>query len=61
MPQTKPVIDSKSHVEFIKNNTIGSIIDVHTSGSVTKNLDGDELVEMHMNSTRNILQMIKNL
>ena len=21
--QTKPVIDSKSHVEFIKNNTIG--------------------------------------
>ena len=46
MPKTKPVIDSKSHVEFIKNNTIGSIIDVHTSGSVTKNLDGDELVEI---------------
>ena len=53
MPQTKPVIDSKSHVEFIKNNTIGSIIDVHTSGSVTKNLEGNNLVEMHdMNSAK---------
>lgn len=51
MPQTQPVIDSKSHVEFIKNNTKGSIVDVHTSGSITKNIEGNDLVEMHdMNS-----------
>ena len=53
MPQTKPVIDSRSHVEFIKNNTKGSIVDVHTSGSITKNLEGNDLVEMHdMNSAK---------
>lgn len=51
MPQTQPVIDSKSHVEFIQNNTKGSIVDVHTSGSITKNIEGNDLVEMHdMNS-----------
>lgn len=53
MPQTQPVIDSKSHVEFIKHNTKGSIVDVHTSGSITKNIEGNDLVEMHdMNSAK---------
>ena len=53
MPQTKPVVDSRSNVEFIKNNTKGSIVDVHTSGSITKNLEGNDLVEMHdMNSAK---------
>ena len=47
MPQTEPVIDSKSHVEYIKNNTRNSIVDVHTSSSVTKNMEGGNLVEMH--------------
>ena len=51
MPQTNPVIDNKSLVEFIKNNTKQSIIDVHTSGSITKNIEGKDLVEMQdMNS-----------
>ena len=51
MPQTNPVIDNKSLVEFIKNNTKQSIIDVHTSGSITKNIEGNDLVEMQdMNS-----------
>ena len=51
MPQTNPVIDNKSLVEFIKNNTKESIIDVHTSGSITKNIEGNDLVEMQdMNS-----------
>jgi len=47
MPQTEPVIDSKSHVEYIKNNTIGSVVDVHTASSITKNMEGNDLVEMH--------------
>ena len=52
MPETLPVIDNKSNIEFIKNKTSNSIIDVHTSGAVTKNMKGKELVEMHdMNST----------
>ena len=51
MPQTNPVIDNKSLVEFIKNNTKQSIIDVYTSGSVTKSIEGNDLVEMRdMNS-----------
>jgi len=51
MPQTEPVIDTKSHVEYIKNNTKGSVVDVHTSGSITKKIEGNDLVEMHdMNS-----------
>ena len=51
MPQTQPAIDNKSHVEFINNNTKGNIVDVHTSGSITKNIEGNDLVEMHdMNS-----------
>lgn len=52
MPETLPVIDNKSNIDFIKNKTSNSIIDVHTSGAVTKNMKGKELVEMHdMNST----------
>ncbi|MGY8987681.1 MAG: dihydroorotase [Flavobacteriales bacterium] len=51
MPQTEPVIDTKSHVEYIKNNTKGNVVDVHTSGSITKKIEGNDLVEMHdMNS-----------
>jgi len=51
MPQTNPVIDNKSLVEFIKNNTKQSIIDVYTSGSITKSIEGNDLVEMRdMNS-----------
>ena len=51
MPQCEPVIDSKSHVQYIQNNTKGSALDVHTSGSITKNMEGNDLVEMHdMNS-----------
>ena len=64
MPQTNPVIDNKSLVEFIKNNTKESIIDVHTSGSITKNIEGNDLVEMQdMNSALDAeyLQMTKNL
>ena len=64
MPQTNPVIDNKSLVEFIKNNTKESIIDVHTSGSITKNIEGNDLVEMQdMNSSGCVeyLQMTKNL
>ena len=47
MPNTKPIIDSKSHVEYIRNNTKGSIIDIHTSSSITKNMEGNDLVEMY--------------
>ena len=42
MPNTKPIIDSKSHVEYIRNNTKGNIIDIHTSSSITKNMEGND-------------------
>ena len=47
MPQTNPVIDNKSSVEFILNNTKDNIIDIHVSSSITRNLEENELVEMH--------------
>ena len=51
MPNTQPVIDNKSLIEYINNITKDSIVDVHIAGSVTKNMQGDDLVEMYdMNS-----------
>ena len=47
MPQTKPVIDNKSNVEFIRKNTEGKIINVYVAGSITKNMEGNDIVEMH--------------
>ena len=47
MPQTMPVIDCKSHIQYIQNNTTGSIVDVHTSSAITKNMGGNHMVEMH--------------
>jgi len=47
MPNTKPVIDSRSHVEFLKKRSSGFLVDIHPVGAVTKNSEGNELTEMH--------------
>ncbi|MBN2030385.1 dihydroorotase [bacterium] len=46
MPNTQPPIDSRSHVEFIKERSEGFLVDVHPIAAVTKGLQGEELTEM---------------
>ena len=47
MPNTKPHIDNKAMIEFIKNNTKDNIVDVFPGGNITKLSQGDNIVEMH--------------
>tara|TARA_B100000902_G_scaffold48580_1_gene55579 strand:+ start:11100 stop:12368 length:1269 start_codon:yes stop_codon:yes gene_type:complete len=47
MPKTKPIVDNKSIIEFIKNKSKNSILDIHVSSAVSKNMEGKDLVEMH--------------
>ena len=47
LPDTDPVIDSKSEVEYILTKARGNIVDVYPIGAVTKNCDGKELAEIY--------------
>jgi dihydroorotase len=47
MPNTKPVIDSKSQVEYIRRKSAVLPVNIHPIGAVTKNTDGKELAEMY--------------
>jgi len=47
IPNTKPVIDTKSQVEYIVQKSRSSPVNVHPIGSVTKNNEGKELAEMY--------------
>ena len=47
MPNNIPSIDNRSMIDFIKNKTINSIVDVLPAGNITKNSIGDSIVEMH--------------
>jgi len=47
IPNTKPVIDTKSQVEYIVQKSRSSPVNVHPIGAVTKNTEGKELAEMY--------------
>lgn len=47
IPNTRPVTDNKSQVNFIKNKAAGLPVNVHPIGAVTKNAEGKELAEMY--------------
>ncbi|MBK9732301.1 MAG: dihydroorotase [Chitinophagaceae bacterium] len=47
LPDTKPVIDSKSGVEYILNKAKGKIVDIFPIGAVTKKCEGKELAEIY--------------
>tara|TARA_B100000945_G_C20394425_1_gene604038 strand:- start:327 stop:1592 length:1266 start_codon:yes stop_codon:yes gene_type:complete len=47
MPNNKPRIDNKTMINFIQNSTKGNIIDLIPAGNITKNSEGNEIVEMH--------------
>ena len=47
IPNTKPVVDSKSQVEYILQRSKGETVTVHSIGAVTQNTDGAALSEMY--------------
>lgn len=46
MPNTKPPVDSRGGVEFIRERAAGHLVEVHPIAAVTMNLDGEKLTEM---------------
>jgi dihydroorotase len=46
IPNTKPVIDAKSQVEYICHKSAQLAVSVHPIGAITKNCEGKELAEM---------------
>lgn len=46
MPNTNPPIDSRSHVEFVKERASAMMVDVYPVAAITKGLQGEELTEM---------------
>ncbi len=47
IPNTKPAIDTKAQVEYIRQKSKGLPVSVHPIGAITKNLEGKELAEMY--------------
>ena len=45
-PNTKPVIDNKSSVQFIKNSTEDHLVDYHAIGAVSKYCQGDDIIQI---------------
>jgi dihydroorotase len=47
IPDTQPVTDNKSQVEFIRHRNGGLPVTIHAIGAITKNLEGRHLAEMY--------------
>jgi dihydroorotase len=47
IPDTYPVTDNKSQVEFIRRRNSDLPVTIHAIGAITKNLDGKQLAEMY--------------
>lgn len=47
MPNTVPVIQTKSDIEYVINKNKGHIVSIHPMGAVTQNLAGKDLTEIY--------------
>ena len=47
MPNTTPSLDNKGMIQYIINETKGNIVDLFPAGNLTKNQEGNDIVEMH--------------
>lgn len=47
IPNTKPAIDNKGHVEYIGQKSKSLPVNIYPIGAVTKNIEGKELAEMY--------------
>ena len=46
-PDTSPTISNKSQIEYILKSSAFSSVDIHPYGSITENLEGNQLSEMY--------------
>ena len=47
IPNTKPPLDTKAQVEYVRQKSLWLVTAVHPIGAITKNLEGKELAEMY--------------
>ncbi|WP_443938446.1 dihydroorotase [Pedobacter sp. MW01-1-1] len=47
LPQTSPVVQSKSQVEYILNKAKGNLVDVFPIGAISQNREAKELAELY--------------
>lgn len=47
LPNTNPVVHSKSQVEYVAQKTKSLPVNIHPLGAVTKNIEGKDLAEMY--------------
>jgi dihydroorotase len=47
IPNTKPSIDSKSQIEYIRGKSASFAVTIHPIGAVSRNAEGKELAEMY--------------
>jgi dihydroorotase len=47
LPDTRPVVDSKSQVEYIRRTAAALPVDIHPIGAITRGLEGKDLAEMY--------------
>lgn len=47
LPNTRPAIDSKSQVEYIRRIAAALPVDIHPVGAITRGLEGKDLAEMY--------------
>ena len=45
-PNTKPVVQNKTSIDYIKNHSLTRPVEFHPIGAITKNTEGKELAEM---------------
>lgn len=47
LPNTRPVVDSKSQVEYIRRISASLPVNIHPVGAITRGLEGKDLAEMY--------------
>jgi dihydroorotase len=47
IPNTTPVLHNKANVEYVRQKSQSLLVNIHPSGSITKNAEGKELAEMY--------------
>lgn len=47
LPNTQPVMHSKSEVEYVLNRSKNNLVDVYPIGAISHNLEGKELAELY--------------
>ncbi len=47
LPNTQPVVDSKSQAEYISRQSLNLPVQIHPLGAITKGIEGKDLAEMY--------------